>query len=100
MVKNKKYNKDDLVREIAQKGDFNLSDSKLFVDILIEIFEESVAERRNFNVKGLLSFVYANLPEREANKVVSGSHKTGERYTLPPTTRLTIRPAKNIKAFL
>ena len=99
-TKKKKFDKDDLVRAIAAKGDFTLGDSSHIVDTLVEILEECVENRVNFSVRELFSIVYAELPEREANRVVRGSKETGERIMLPAVTRMTFRPSKNIKSFL
>lgn len=90
--KKPKYDKDALVREISQKADFNLGDSKLFVDTLIEILEDSVVKQRHFAVGGLFKLIYGGLPKRE-----STNPHTGERVILAPSTRLTVRLAKNIK---
>lgn len=90
--KKPKFGKDDLVREISRKGNFNLGDSRLFVNILTEILEESVAQERHFSVASLFTLVYGGLPERE-----STNPYTQERTLLPAATRLTVRLGKNIR---
>ena len=88
----KTINKDTLIREISLRADFNLSDSLLFINTLIEILEEAVETETDFNVRGLGKLLYQKLPERETT-----DPRSKERVVLPETTRITFRLSKNIR---
>ena len=46
-------NKDKLVRMIAERGLFTLGDSKIFLDVLIRILEDTIRNKWIFRVGGL-----------------------------------------------
>ena len=51
-MKKKLINKDRLVRMIAERGQFTLGDSRIFLDVLIRILEDTVLNKWNFRVNG------------------------------------------------
>jgi len=46
-------NKDILVRKIAKRGQFTLGDSRIFLNVLIGILEDTVLNKWDFRVGGL-----------------------------------------------
>lgn len=91
MENNGKIDKDTLVREISERADFNLGDSRLFVDALIEVFEDAVEKKREFNIRGLGKIVYGKIKAR-----ITTDPRSGERVSLPETYRIRFSFSKNI----
>lgn len=87
---NKKIQKDELVRMISEKTEFNLADTRDFVNGLIEVLEDIVLEEDILDVRELGRIIYQKLPERKGSPLVTD----GEM--LPPTTRVHFSLAENI----
>jgi len=65
-------NKDKLVRLIAKRGRFTLSDSRIFLDVLIEILEQTVLNRWTFRVGGLGIIKYTSFVGGKKEMPTSG----------------------------
>ena len=91
MVENNKMDKDALIREIARRADFNLSDSLLFINTLIDVFEDAIKEKREFNVRGLGKIVYGKIKAR-----ITTDPRSGKRVSLPEAWRIRFSFSKNI----
>ena len=65
-------NKDKLVRLIAKKGRFTLSDSRIFIDTLIEILEQTVLNKWTFRVGGLGIIKYTSFVGGKKDMPTSG----------------------------
>lgn len=85
-----KINKDALIRTIAERTQFNLGDTREFLDTLIEVFEEALVNGEEIDIYGFGKLIVQELPERK------GSGLFG-RKVLPPARRVFFRLSRNLR---
>ena len=65
-------NKDKLIRMIAERGMFTLGDSRIFLDVLIRILEETILNKWTFRVVGLGIVKYTSFVGGKKDMPTSG----------------------------
>lgn len=48
-------NKSDIIHEVARRGNFTIGDATIFLNVLIEIFEDAVYEKIPIDIRGWFS---------------------------------------------
>jgi len=91
MIENEKIDKDELVRMLAKKAGFNLGDTRDLLDGLIDILEEVVEEKREFNIRGFGKIVYSRIKAR-----TTPHPRTGIPTNFPEAYRIRFSFSKNI----
>jgi len=84
-------NKEKLIRLISKKSRFNLGDTRILLDTLIQVFEEQIAEGNEIDIYGFGKIIVQELPERDGSPLVTDGEK------LPPAKRLYFRLSENIR---
>lgn len=82
--------KDELVRRIAEKGHFNLSDTRIFLDSFIEVIKELLIHDSGFNVRGLGKLYIQELPPRKSSNLFG-------RINLPKAKRVIFKLSEDIR---
>lgn len=82
--------KDQLIRRIAEKGNFTLGDTRVFLESFIAVIEDCLWSGIGISVNGLGRLYVQDLPERKSSKLL------GEKI-LPPTKRVIFRLSENLR---
>lgn len=93
----KKLTTDDFVTFLAKKGRFTKSDTKYFLDALVETLEELVESGTVLQVRGLGKLYYSKVPPR---KISSYTDKFGVNHpekNLPESRKVIFKLATNIR---
>ena len=86
--------KKDLIQRLADKCGIYQEDSRMIVDAFIEIWEETVENRKEFKVGGLGSILYSHVPARTTSNFGDGEVK------LPATTKVLFKLSPKIASLL
>ena len=80
-------NRDAFVSEIASRANFTKKDVEIILDVMRDIFIDAVMNNGVIKVRGLFKLYSQVLPARKGRGGIS----------LPPTTRVIMRVAENIR---
>ena len=98
MINNKEtLTKTQLIREIAERGDFTLGDSRIFVNLLTEILEEAVLKKREVSIDSLFSFVYTPFKAGMKEVPVESSSSETRFVEVKRSERIYVRLGANIR---
>lgn len=75
--------KDEFVRQIAHRNNYNQGDCKKVVDTIIDILRDCIEERKEFSVRGLGQLRYVVTKEHEGNKPTPGVKGKVEKIIIP-----------------
>ncbi len=89
--------KDSLIREISSKSGFTLSDTRLFLDTLISIFEELMMFRLELKVNGWLQLTHTLISKRIGSRPTKGKKGFSEKIELPESTRSNLKISLNMR---
>lgn len=93
----KKITTNDFVTLLAKRGRFTKSDTKYFLDALVEALEELVESETVLSVRGLGKLYYSKVPAR---KISSYTDKFGVDHpekNLPESRKVIFKLASNIR---
>lgn len=79
--------RDEFVNEIASRAQFTKKDVNLILDTIIEILVEAVKDNSIILIRGFFKLYTQKIPARKGKAGIS----------LPPTTRVIMRLAENIR---
>ena len=85
-------NRDELIKEIAERANFTQKDITLVLDTLVEIMTECVAKGDVLKVRGFGKLYSSPVPERRGHNA-----HTGETVLFPPSQKILFKLAENIK---
>ncbi len=89
--------KDDLVRQIAQRNNYNQADCKKVVDTMIDILRDCITERKEFSVRGLGRLKYTTIYEHEGSKPTRGIKGVTEKIWIPETESVRFLLASDLR---
>lgn len=78
-------NKDDFIRQIARRNNYNQGDCRKVVDTIIEILREHIQDRKEFSVRGFGQLKYTITKEHMGNKPTKGVKGAKEEILIPET---------------
>jgi nucleoid DNA-binding protein len=78
-------NKDDFIRQIARRNNYNQGDCRKVVDTIIEILREHIQNREEFSVRGFGQLKYTVTKEHMGNKPTKGVKGAKEEILIPET---------------
>lgn len=78
-------NKDDFIRQIARRNNYNQADCRKVVDTIIEILREHILDRKEFSVRGFGQLKYTVTKEHMGNKPTKGVKGAKEEILVPET---------------
>lgn len=84
--------KADLVAQIASNANFTKAASERFLNALLEVVQDSLAEEGKISLAGFGSFNLENRKERKGR-----NPRTGEAITIEASKVVKFRPGKNLK---
>jgi nucleoid DNA-binding protein len=94
---NEKLDKDLLVRALADRCNYTISDTKNFLDNLISLFGECIENDTSIDVRGFGHLYIQILPERKGFKPITGKPGEGTAMWYPKTKRVIFRLASNLR---
>ena len=77
--------KDDFIRTIAHRNNYNQGDCRKVVDTIIEILREHIQGRKEFSVRGFGQLKYTVTKEHMGNKPTKGVKGAKEEILVPET---------------
>jgi len=77
--------KDDFIRTIAHRNNYNQGDCRKVVDTIIEILREHIQDRKEFSVRGFGQLKYTVTKEHMGNKPTKGVKGAKEEILIPET---------------
>ncbi len=89
--------KDEFIKILSSKSGFTQSDSRIFLDSLISIFEDAMINRLEIHVSGWLQLTHTLLPKRIGSKPQKGKKGFSEKIELGESTRSNIKIAENLR---
>ena len=87
----RKLDKGQFVRALAKEGGFNISDTYIFLNTMISIFEDCVVDDVGLDIYGFGKLYVQTLPPRKGSKLVSGGKE------LPEAKRVIFKLSDNIR---
>jgi nucleoid DNA-binding protein len=83
--------KHDFIEEVARRAKFTQGDVRIILNVIIDIFEEAVRDRKGIFVYGLGRLYFQTIPERKGSKLF------GERM-IPESIRPMFRLSKKLRS--
>lgn len=93
----KKLTADDFVTRLAKKGRFTKSDTKYFLDALVEMLEELVENGTVLSVRGLGKLYYSKVPPRTVSSYTDKFGVFHPEKNLPESRKVIFKLATNIR---
>ena len=93
----KKLTTDDFVSLLAKKGRFTKSDTKYFLDALVETLEELVENGTVLQVRGLGKLYYSKVPARTVKAYTDKFGVDHPEKNLPESRKVIFKLASNIR---
>lgn len=88
---------DDFVTLLAKKGRFTKSDTKYFLDALVEVLEELVESGTVLQVRGLGKLYYSKVPPRKISAYTDKFGVGHPEKNLPESRKVIFKLASNIR---
>lgn len=88
---------DDFVTILAKKGRFTKSDTKYFLDALVEVLEELVESGTVLQVRGLGKLYYSKVPPRKISAYTDKFGVDHPEKNLPESKKVIFKLASNIR---
>jgi len=89
--------KDEFIKILSSKSGFTQSDTRIFLDSMIEIFAEACQQRLEINVYGWLQLTHTLLPKRIGSRPTKGKKGFSEKIELGESTRSNIKISQNLR---
>lgn len=93
-----KIDKDLFIKMLAQRCNFTVADTRYFVDNLIALFGDCIANGGEINVRGFGKLYTQIIPERKGYKPVTRKPGEGEFADYPEAKRVIFRLSKDLRA--
>ena len=93
-----KLDKDLLIRTLADRCNYTISDTKNFLDNLISLFGECIEKDTEIDVRGFGRLYIQILPERNGFKPITGKPGEGTAMRYPEAKRVIFRLAGNLRS--
>ena len=89
---------DDFIRELAERAGFTMSDTKIFLRTMQEIFEDAIAQSISIKIRGFLSLHVQDIDSFTGINAYK-TRMSGEKVieTFPPSKRVVIKAALNLR---
>jgi nucleoid DNA-binding protein len=89
---------DDFIRELAERAGFTMSDTKIFLRTMQEVFEDAIAQSISIKIRGFLSLHVQNIDSFTGINAYK-TRISGEKVieTFPPSKRVVIKAALNLR---
>jgi nucleoid DNA-binding protein len=94
----KRLDKDLLIRTLADRCNYTISDTENFLDNLISLFGECIEKGDEIKVRGFGRLYTQTLPKRKGFKPVTGKPNEGTAMVYPETKRVIFRLASNLRS--
>jgi nucleoid DNA-binding protein len=78
-------NKDDFIRQIARRNNYNQGDCRKVVDTIIDILREHIIDRKEFSVRGFGQLKFTTTKAHWGNKPTKGVKGAKEKIWIPET---------------
>lgn len=80
--------KDEFIKQIAHRNNYNQGDCKKVVDTMIEILHDCIVNREEFSVRGFGQLQYSVTEGHEGNKPTRGQKGVTEKIWIPETKKV------------
>lgn len=90
-----KYNKDWLIREIANRADFTIGDTTIIINTFEDVLKQIIADKSELNIVGLLSLRVGEIAAHEGV-----NPKTKEKKHIEKSNRIIIKASKALYSLL
>ncbi len=89
--------KDDFVRILSSRSGFTLSDTRLFLDTFIEIFEEAMLNRVMIKLQGLFTLSHTLIEGHWGNRAYRDKPGYKEKVWIEDSTRSNLKIGLNMR---
>lgn len=91
----KKMTKEEFIREVAKRANFTISDIQIIWDTIQEIFEDSISNEIELNIRGFGKLYFTEMKEKEVYI------PSAKEYQLKPSKKkVGFKLASNLKELL
>ena len=89
---------DEFIRELAERAGFTMSDTKIFLRTMQEVFEDAIAQSISIKIRGFLSLHVQDIGSFTGINAYK-TRMSGEKVieTVPPSKRVVIKAALNLR---
>jgi nucleoid DNA-binding protein len=92
-----KLDKKEFTRALAEKCNYTLGDTKVFVDNLISLFGECILNDTEIDVRGFGKLYIQTIPERKGFKPITRKPGEGQSMNYPEAKRVIFRLSSNLR---
>lgn len=89
--------KEEFIKILSLRSGFTQSDTRIFLDSLISIFEDAMIYRLELHISGWLQLTHTLIKSRIGSKPIKGKKGFSEKIELGESTRSNIKIAENLR---
>jgi nucleoid DNA-binding protein len=96
-MKKQRLTKDEFIHLLAEKCNYTIADTELFIDNFTELFRECVQNDVEFEIRHFGRLYITDVAERKGFKPVPGVPGAGQEMIYPPTKRVVFRVSGDVR---